>query len=89
MNYYKWFWNETTGEPLTDAWGTSVYYIETGDDNFPTRQLVIYENGTVLKYDSENLDDEYGGLGDQPVDTEEFASLKIDADEFEQLWSKI
>ena len=89
MNYYKWFWNDTTSDPLTDSWGTSVYYIETGADNYPNRQIIVYENGIVLKYDSENPDDEYGGLGDQPVDTKEFASFKINVEEFENIWHKI
>jgi len=89
MNYYKWFWNETTGDHLTNDWGTSIYFIETGIDNYPTRQLIVYENGTVLKYDCDNIDDEFGGLADQPVDEEEFVSFKIDREEFELLWSKV
>ena len=87
MNYYKRHWDETTGDPLTDNWGTPTYYFEIGEDNYPVRQIEVYENGNTLKYDTNIMNDRYGGLGDQPVDVEDFEEFKIDKDEFEKVWT--
>ena len=87
MNYYKRHWDETTGDDLTDSWGTSTYYFEIGADNYPTRQIQVFENGKALKYHDNYTDDNYGGLGDQPLDIEEFEEFKIDQSEFEKIWT--
>ena len=89
MKYYKKHWDETTCVDLTDSWGTSTYYFEVDEQNYPVRQIVLYENGNGLKYDSEHLDDDYGGLGDQALEMDEFESSEIDKSEFESLWTKI
>jgi hypothetical protein len=41
----------------------------------------------VLFYDREHLNDEYGGLGDQPLDPDEFEEFRISAGEFEFEWT--
>ena len=50
------------------------------------RQLQTFDNGQVLKYDTEYLDDKFGGLSEVSLD-EEFKPFQIDKVEFEQVWS--
>lgn len=86
MNYYKRLWNETTGEELTDYWGTSTYYFETDSNNVVIRQIQVFKNGKALKYSQQFLQDNYGGLTDQPLDVEDYEPFKIDKSEFERVW---
>jgi hypothetical protein len=88
MNYYKRQWGETTGERLTDSWGTSTYYFEIDGDNFVLRQIQIFENGKGLKYSRDFIQDDYGALADQPLDLDDFARFKIEKTEFEEAWAK-
>lgn len=86
MNYYKRDWDETTGEELTDSWGTSTYYFETDDSGNVTRQLQLFQNGKALKYDKDYVEDKFGGLSEVALDLEEFLPYVIHADEFKQVW---
>lgn len=88
MNYYKRQWDETTGDDLTNSWGTSTYYFETDNNNNVVRQIQLFENGKALKYDFEYLDDEFGGLSDQSLDTEEFEEFKTTHFDFENIWQQ-
>ena len=84
--YFKRHWDETTGKPLTDSWGTSIYYFETSFEGKVLRQIEVYANGKKLKYDLAHLQDEYGGLSEVPLDLEEFAEFEINHHEFEEIW---
>ena len=84
--YFKRDWDETTGEPLTDSWGTSTYYFETTDLGEVLRQIQVFSNGQKLKYDTTKLEDQYGGLSDIPLDLEEFEKFRIAKDDFEKPW---
>jgi uncharacterized protein (DUF433 family) len=84
--YYKRYWDETTGDEFTDSWGTSKYYFETDSSFFVLRQIQIFENGQILKYEKEYLEDKYGGLSEIPLDDYEFKEFQIKKDEFEQMW---
>lgn len=86
MKYYKRHWQETTGDALTDSWGFSWFYFETDDQSWVTRQLQLFENGQVLKYDTEYVEDKLGGLSKAPLD-DSFAPYEITREEFEQVWS--
>jgi hypothetical protein len=86
LRYFKRRWDESRGD-AHDAWGRSTWYLEVGDDGRPVRQLERYDAGVALKYDETHLDDEHGGLGDQPLDLEEFRAFEIDAATFEDAWS--
>ena len=88
MNYYKRYWDETTGDELTNLWGTSTFYFETDSDNNVVRQIQLFENGKSLKYDAEHLDDNFGGLSDQPLDVEEFEEFKTTQSDFENIWQQ-
>lgn len=85
--YFKRPWEETTGDPLTDEWGTSVYYFETNQAGVVLRQIEVYANGKRLKYSLENLQDEYGGLSEVPLELEEFEEHSISENEFEAAWN--
>ncbi len=84
--YYKRIWDESRGDSHDD-WGTSTWYLEVGDDRYVTRQIEVYENGTVLKYDEHLVFDDHGQLSDKPIDEEEFSGFAITEDHFERVWS--
>lgn len=88
MHYFKRNWPECRGDQFDD-WGTSTWYIETDDDLWSTRQIEVYANGRILRYDAEHWHDEYGMLGDQALDAQEFASYAIPREEFEQVWNSL
>ncbi|WP_452601865.1 hypothetical protein [Pontimicrobium sp. MEBiC06410] len=85
MNYYKRNWNETRGDQY-DSWEKSIWYFETDDKGVVLRQVEAYENGKVLKYDNQNIEDEFGGLADQNLDLNEFVKFSIEKEEFENKW---
>lgn len=87
MKYYKYKWNELRGDKF-DIWGFSLWYFEIGKDEFPSRQIEIYENGKILKYSENNLKDEFGFLGDQKLNLSEFNGIECSKIEFEENWEK-
>lgn len=87
--FFKRAWNETTGEKLTDSWGVSIFYFETNEEYCVLRQIHIFENGKVLKYDTSYTDDKYGRLAEDSLNIEEFAEYEISSLEFEQLWQSL
>ncbi|MGB3773802.1 MAG: hypothetical protein WA951_00965 [Leeuwenhoekiella sp.] len=87
MKYYRRNWEETRGDEF-DSWGKSIWLFKTENSGQPTKQMEIYENGKVLKYDQTKLEDEYGGLGDQELDLDEFSDFEITEQEFEKYWSE-
>jgi uncharacterized protein (DUF433 family) len=86
LKYFKRYRDETTGDDLTDSWGTCYYYFETDDQLNVLRQLQVFENGQILKYDTEYLEDKLGGLSELPLD-EVFVLFQIYKAEFEQIWT--
>jgi len=88
MKYYRAEWNETRGDEY-DNWGTSIWFLELDNENFPLRQIEVYQNGKRLKYDKVNFQDKFGMLGDQPLDTDEINGMneiEITLAEFESEW---
>ena len=85
MHYFKRHWNGTRGDAF-DHWGTSDWYLELDNDGYPVRQIEVYDNGISLMYDQNNLVDEYGMLGDQSLDLDEFSEYAIDKEVFEEAW---
>jgi hypothetical protein len=86
LRYFKRRWDEPRGDKY-DSWGLSTWYFEVGGDGYPTRQLEQYDGGASLKYDETYLEDEFGGLGDQALDLQEFAPFEIDGTAFEKAWA--
>lgn len=87
MNYFRYQWNDTRGDEFND-WGISTYWFEMGNDGYVTRQMEVYENGIILKYDYSHTNDEYGFLADQPLEPWEIEIIEIPFEEFEHEWSK-
>jgi hypothetical protein len=85
MKYYKRNWNETRGDQY-NSWGKSIWYFETNNNGEVLRQIEAYDNGKVLKYNNQNIEDEYGGLADQNLDLTEFVEFSIEKEEFENKW---
>lgn len=83
--YYKRHSEETRTEQY-ELWGTCDYYIETNLSGEILRQIEVYENGKRLKYSSQFTEDEFGFLGDQPIDLLEFEEFNIDKNDFELQW---
>lgn len=86
--YFKKFWDETSGDELTDSWGTATYYFETDEALNVLKQIEWYQNGNILKYDEQNIEDAFGGLADQPLDIDEFTGNEIPASEFFTIWAQ-
>ena len=84
--YYKRPWNEDRGDEYAN-WGTSVWFFEVGEDDFPVRQLEIYESGVVLRYDRNRPEDEFGMLSMAHLDPTEFSPFVISPTEFEAAWN--
>jgi hypothetical protein len=85
-NYFCRAWEETTGDPLTDDWGTSIWHFETDDQLNVLRQMQIFANGQTLKYDADYLEDQYGKLSETAIDAEDFARYAINSEVFEDQW---
>ena len=85
MNYYKRNWNEPRGDQY-DSWGKSIWYFETDNNGEVLRQIEVYENGKILKYGNQNIEDEFGGLANQNIDLTEFLEFSIEKEEFENNW---
>ena len=83
MRYFRYRWDESRGDEF-DYWGRSTHWYEMGDDGFAARQMEVYENGIILKYDSSHVEDQYGFLSDQPLEPEKYSVLEVSADEFDE-----
>jgi hypothetical protein len=88
MKYLELKWEESRGDKY-DNWGTSIWFLELDLDNYPLRQIEVYQNGKRLKYDKINFEDEFGMLGDQSMDSEEIEEMNgitITLEQFETEW---
>jgi len=87
MKYFKRNWEDIREDEFGN-WGNSIWYFETDLKGAPIRQIEKYENGKVLKYHQNHLEDDFGMLGDQELDLEEFKAFEITKDEFEKNWNE-
>ncbi len=85
VKYFKRFWDEERADEYSE-WGTSMWYFETDNEGWVIRQIVIYENGNILKNDEDNNFDKFGGLSDQALPLDEFQEYEIPKEEFEKKW---
>lgn len=90
VRFFKRPWEESRGDEY-DSWGTSTWYFEIGDDSYVSRQVEIFENGVVLRYDEAHVEDIYGGLGEgaRDLEGEGFLPFEIGQAEFEQVWATV
>ncbi len=75
-------------------WGRITQYREVADDQFAVRQVDVYENGNVLRYDQSHRRDDYGSLmgrkfSRKPKWAVDFPGAEIiSAGEFDKVWQK-
>ena len=75
-------------------WGRITQYREVADDQFAVRQVDVYENGNVLRYDRSHRRDEYGSLIGRKFSRKQNCANSfpgaevISVGEFEKLWQK-
>ena len=69
--------------------GNSIFYFETDDNLDVVKQIQVFENGKILKYDEQNYEDEYGFLADQPLEIEDFEEEEISKINFYEIWDKL
>ncbi|QIL74784.1 hypothetical protein [Hymenobacter sp. HDW8] len=86
MIYYRRPWDDSTGDPLSDSWGTSIFYFEVDENGEVLRQIQFFENGRKLKYSLNYIEDEFGMLSDVSLEPEEYKEFRIDQGEFEAIW---
>jgi hypothetical protein len=73
-------------------WGRLTQYREVADDQFAIRQVDVYENANVLRYDRSHRRDDYGSLmgrkfSRKPKWSVDFPGAEIIcAGEFEKIW---
>ncbi len=77
---------------LAQGWGEISRYVEVGDDQLAVRQVDVFENGNVLRYDRGHERDEYGRLlglkfSRKPKWAKFFPdATPISEDDFERVW---
>lgn len=82
--FYRREWDEGRGDAY-DHWGTSVWYFDV-EDGWACRQVALYANGNVLKYDEDFVSDEFGQLAEQALPADDFEPFTISEAAFEQVW---
>ncbi|MBT2248824.1 hypothetical protein JHV56_08965 [Arthrobacter sp. BHU FT2] len=89
IQYYRRRWNESRGDAFF-SWGPATYYFEVGEDGWPTRQIEVYDSGPTLRYGPGHEEDEFGLLGQAPLDQlEDWQPWAISESEFAQAWQDI
>lgn len=86
--FFKRHWNETTGNPLTDAWKTSTYYFQTDKEGEVLKQIDVFDNHKILKYSNLCIEDDFGGLATVALDLLDTGYLPIPKDAFFSIWNK-
>jgi hypothetical protein len=52
----------------------------------PIRHVEVYENGNVLKYSKDNLEDEFGTLANNKLYLKQFEPFKVEQNDFMEVW---
>jgi hypothetical protein len=68
--------------------GDPTYWLEVNERGDAERELQVYPNGNVLRYDRAHPRDEYGGLAVMVVDGDEvvWVAYEVTREEFEEQW---
>jgi hypothetical protein len=86
--YYKRYWSEVVTRFNKDWSSVDCYYFALDEDNFPTQQLQITDEGKVYKYDESNLQDINGGLSEVALGITDVQYVVVAQAEFDALWNK-
>ena len=84
--YFRRRWNESRGDAY-DHWGPAVYFFEVSDEWRTIRQMEVYDDGHVLRYEADHTADDYGFLSVDPGNREDFEPYEIDGAAFESAWA--
>jgi hypothetical protein len=87
VRYYRHVWSESRGDEH-QHWGRATYYFAVDDDAIVVEQAEVYENGSVLIYDQQHPQDEFGMLADQRFKPVE-GSEELDAATYRGVVSKL
>lgn len=85
MKYFTQYWDENRDDEYAD-WGFSNWYFETNEADEVLKQITVYNNGKVTKYDNNHLEDEFGGLCEGTLTIDDCDGEEITKEEFYQLW---
>jgi hypothetical protein len=85
MNYFSQYWDENRDDEYAD-WGFSNWYFETNDADEVIKQVTVYNNGKVVKYDQVHLEDEFGGLLEGTLTIDDCDGDEISKEEFYEIW---
>jgi hypothetical protein len=92
MRYFKECGHCLRHDSLAADWGECVRYVEIGDDRYAVRQVEVYSDGRVLRYDRSHWCDRFGQLSgclfshkQKAIDGGPGAEV-IEAKEFERAW---
>jgi hypothetical protein len=92
MRYFKERGRCLHRDSLASDWGECIRYVEIGDDRYALRQVEVYGDGRVLKYDRTHWCDKFGQLfgclfshKQKAVDGRTGAEV-IESGEFERAW---
>jgi len=86
--FFRRRWDESRGDAF-NAWGPATYLFEVDDAGWPIRQIEAYDAGPVLRYGPEQVEDDYGGLGQARLDEfEDWSEWEISATDFERVWNE-
>ena len=88
LRYLKAYWGGPDPGPAAE-WGGSWWFFEIDPDGWVERQVVQFDNGKLLLYDRDHLDDQWGGLAHTAIDPDnprEGPYESIRPAEFEAAW---
>ena len=92
MRYFKERGRSLHRDSLAADWGECVRFVEIGDDRYAVRQVEVYSDGRVLRYDRSHWCDRFGQLfgclfshKPKAINGRRTAEA-IEANEFERAW---
>ena len=94
MFYFKAPGRSLRQDFLASQWGAFVRYVEVADDQFAFRQIEVFDNGAMLRYDRSHWCDDFGRLlglrfSRKPKWAKAFPGAElIDAAEFDRIWHR-
>jgi hypothetical protein len=83
----RWFrrrWNESSDR--FDSWGAVTYYYQV-TDGWTVRQIVVYDNGPILRYGPEHRADDFGQMEWRQMNgAEDWTAWTVTSKEFDEAW---
>lgn len=86
MKYFKRSYGQVIQRFNKDWSAVDWYYFEVDETNYAEKQIQKTYEGKVFKHDTNNLDDEFGGLAEGELEISEYEA--ITKEEFYNLWNK-